>query len=181
MIGGVKDDSPDPEAVEGAVEALYAELRAVAARHLGGERPGHTLQPTDIVHEAYLRLSRQTDLEWESRVHFIHIASAQIRRILVDHARRRNRHKRGGGLIRVTLSESVAQAPDDFDLVELDTALDRLNAESAVDRQIVELKFFGGLTEAEIAEALGVSERTVRRKWLFCRTWLYRELGDGDA
>lgn len=166
--------------VEEAIAALYDELRAVASRHLRRERPDHTLQPTALVHEAYLRLSQQQGLHWESQIHFLHIAAAQIRRILVDHARARGRRKRGGDLVRVTLHDEIAESSRDFDLIELDEALTRLDAQSTEDRQIVELKFFGGLTESEIAAMLGVSERTVRRRWLFARTWLYCELGDGD-
>ncbi len=180
-----QDDRPDlhdeNQSVEDAVADLYDNLRALAARHLRRERPDHTLQPTALVHEAYMKLSQQDDLRWNDRLHFFHIASAQIRRILVDHARGKGRQKRGGDLVRVTFAEDIAAADGGFDLVDLDAALDRLDAESDTDRQIVELKFFGGLTEPEIGEVLGVSERTVRRRWLFARTWLLRELTrDGD-
>jgi len=179
MAAASPDPQPGPEAVDQTVAALYAELRAVAAHHLKRERPDHTLQPTALVHEAYLRLSKQQSLRWESRLHFLNIATAQIRRILVDHARARGRQKRGGGLIRVTLVDGLAQTQPDVDLLALDGALDRLDVLSSQDRRIVELKFFGGLTEAEIASVLEVSERTVGRRWLFARTWLFRELQDG--
>ncbi len=177
----VQDDrSPDRpvegSSVEDAVADLYDSLRALAARHLRRERPDHTLQPTALVHEAYMKLSQQDGLHWNDRLHFFHIASTQIRRILVDHARARGRHKRGGDFVRVTFDENMADVDDGFDLVDLDEALDRLDTESETDRRIVELKFFGGLTEPEIGEVLGVSERTVRRRWLFARTWLLREL-----
>jgi RNA polymerase sigma factor (TIGR02999 family) len=171
----------DPENVEQALAALYDELRSLAASRLRDERPDHTLQPTALVHEAYLKLSQQKDLRWESRLHLFNIAAAQIRRILVDHARARGRLKRGQGFVRVTFTDAIAGSDDSFDLVELDEALDRLDAESATDRRIVELKFFGGLTEREIGEVLGISERTVRRRWLFARTWLFRELGGAGA
>ena len=170
----------DDEDVEVAIAALYDELRTVAAVHMRRERQDHTLQPTAVVDEAYLRLSKQHSLRWESRIHFLHIAAAQIRRILVDHARSRGRVKRGGDRLRVTLNDEIASIDQAFDLVELDQVLDRLDAESSNDRQIVELKFFAGLTELEIASVLGISERTVRRRWLFARTWLFRELGTED-
>ncbi|MCA9757837.1 MAG: sigma-70 family RNA polymerase sigma factor [Candidatus Eisenbacteria bacterium] len=175
------DPIREPENVDDAVALLYDRLRAMAAYHLKGERPGHTLQATALVHEAYLKLSDQESLDWTDRLHFFRIASEQIRRILVDHARARGRLKRGGGFLRVTLSEDIADESLEFDLIDLDSALDKLDAESQTDRQIVEFKFFGGLTEPEIAEVLGISERTVRRRWLFARTWLYRELGTPEA
>lgn len=177
---------PDPRSpaegnVEEAVAVLYDELRSLAAVQLRRERPDHTLQPTALVHEAYLKLSQQSGLHWESRLHFFHIAAAQIRRILVDHARARGRHKRGGDLVRVTLSEQLSGEDRSFDLIELDQALDRMDAESKTDRQIVELKFFGGLTEPEIGELLEISERTVRRRWTFARAWLFQELGEASG
>lgn len=164
--------------VDEAIALVYDQLRAVAANHLRHERADHSLQPTGLVHEAYVRLARQSGLSWESRVHFIHIATAQIRRVLVDHARRRNRYKRGGDLVRVTLSEAIAQNPPSFDLMALNDALDRLDERSSLDRRIVELKYFGGLTEPEIATLLGIGERTVRRRWSFARAWLFKELAD---
>ncbi len=172
------DHDPQPEKpVESAVDSLYDELRAVAASHMRRERPNHTLQPTALVHEAYLRLVKQGDLQWENRVHFLNIAAAQIRRILVDHARSKSRLKRGGDKVHVTLSDDLGSLDRQFDLIDLDRVLDNLNEDSPEDRQIVELKFFGGLTEPEIATIVGLSERTVRRRWLFARTWLFCELG----
>ncbi|MDH4037795.1 MAG: ECF-type sigma factor [Candidatus Krumholzibacteria bacterium] len=162
--------------VEEAVAMVYDQLRAVAAGYLRRERAGHSLQPTELVHEAFVRLAQQSGLNWENRIHFIHIAAAQIRRVLVDHARRRNRNKRGGDLVRVTLSDVTDGTQPSFDLMALNDALERLDAQSTEDRQIVELKYFGGLTEAEIASLLGISERTVRRRWSFARTWLFKEL-----
>jgi RNA polymerase sigma-70 factor, ECF subfamily len=172
------ESSPLPERVEDAVALLYDELRELAAQQLRQERVNHTLQPTALVHEAYLRLVQQEKLRWTSRLHFFHIAAAQIRRILVDHARARGRHKRGGGFVQVSLSDDLPGPDQDVLLTDLDDALVRLDQHSVEDRQIVELKFFGGLTESEIAEVLGISERTVRRRWLFARTWLFRELGE---
>lgn len=182
-MGSIPSD-PSDQGVEETVASLYDELRAVAALHFRNERVDHTLQPTALVHEAYLRLSRQKTLNWENRLHFLNIAAAQIRTILVDHARAHGRIKRGGDRFRVTFDEAVAQPEPsavDFDLLALDDALHRLDEESSEDRRIVELKFFGGLTEPEIAELMGISERTVRRRWLFARTWLFRRLGDVDG
>jgi RNA polymerase sigma factor (TIGR02999 family) len=171
----------DARSVDGAIALVYDELRRVAASHLRLERPDHTLQPTALVHEAYARLAAQSNLTWEDRLHFIHIAAAQIRRVLVDHARARNRQKRGGGLERVTLSDDIAQPSPSVDMLALSDALDRLDARSHQDRTIVELKYFGGLTEAEIASVLGIGERTVRRRWMFARAWLFNELGGEGA
>lgn len=173
-MAGDSDDN-DPSVDELSVE-VYEELRAIAARQLGNERSDHTLQPTAVVHEAYLKLGRQKNLRFENRLHFLRIASYQIRQILVDHARSRGRLKRGGGRQRVTLVTDLADPEKPVDLIELDDALNALNDFSAEARQIVELKFFGGLSEPEIAQVLGMSERTVRRRWVFARTWLYRQM-----
>ncbi len=164
------------EALDRLMELVYKELRALAAFHLQQERPDHTLQPTALVHEAYLRLFERPDIEWESRAHFFRVAARQIRRVLVDHARSRNRHKRSGKLLRVTLSEGAAVAGPEVDMLALDEVLTRLNERSTQDRQIVEMKFFAGLTEQEIASALDISDRTVRRRWVFARAWLFQQL-----
>lgn len=169
----------DEQALEQLMELVYRELRALAAYHLKKERPDHTLQPTALVHEAYVRLIEQQSVNWQGRAHFFRVAARQIRRVLVDHARSRNRRKRDGKLLRVTLHEEMAMPVPDVDLLALDAALDKLDANSPEDRQIVELKFFGGLTEEEIAELTGMSDRTVRRRWKFARAWLFREL-DSD-
>ena len=171
-------DTSTGKTVDEAIALVYDQLRAVAANHLRHERPDHSLQPTALVHEAYVRLAEQSGLRWENRVHFIHIAAAQIRRVLVDHARRRNRQKRGGDMVRVTLTDGVAAGEPAFDMMALNEVLDRLDQQSTEDRKIVELKYFGGLTEPEIAELLGMSERTVRRRWSFARAWLFKELSD---
>lgn len=173
----LEDSSSGTRSVDEAVAMVYDELRAVASMHLRNERAGHTLQPTALVHEAYMRLAEQSGLSWESRVHFIHIAANQIRRILVDHARKRNRLKRGGDPVRVTLSDTPHIDPS-FDMMDLNDALDRLDENSTQDRRIVELRYFGGLTEAETARVLGISERTLRRRWVFARTWLFKQLSD---
>ncbi len=164
-----------PQPTEAMAAAVYEELRALASYHMRHERVDHTLQPTALVHEVYLRLAHQ-NVEWQDRSHFICVAARQIRRVLVDHARAHKARKRGGDLIRVTLADD-AVGKQDFDMLELNDALDRLDRESAQDRMIVELKYFGGLTETEIAELLGIAVRTVRRRWAFARAWLFRELG----
>ncbi len=155
---------------------VYRELRALAAVQLRNERSDHTLQPTALVHEAYLRLSKNTDIEWQGRSHFFRVAARQIRRVLVDHARSRNREKRSGRLLKVTLSDNLAATGIDVDILALDEALNRLDVSSEQDRRIVELRFFAGMTEHEVASVLGISDRTVRRRWVFARAWLFRQL-----
>jgi RNA polymerase sigma factor (TIGR02999 family) len=165
-----------PARTDSIIQAVYEELRALAAFHMRRERPDHSLRPTDLVHEVYLRMAAQ-ELPWANRAQFLCVAARQIRRVLVDHARAHNAGKRGGaGRVRVTLSD-LAEGEADFDLLDLNRALDRLDDHSSQDRQIVELKYFGGLTEVEVAEALDMSLRTVRRRWAFARAWLFRELG----
>jgi RNA polymerase sigma factor (TIGR02999 family) len=160
---------------DAVIAAVYQELRALAAYHMAKERGGHTLQPTALVHEVYLRMASQ-DMSWENRAQFLCVAAQQIRRVLVDHARAHNSQKRGGKLMRVTLSD-VTAGDRDFDLLELSRAMDRLAEHSPQDCEIVELKYFGGLKEPEIAELLDIGVRTVRRRWAFARAWLFRELG----
>jgi RNA polymerase sigma factor (TIGR02999 family) len=170
----------EPAAVEEFVPVLYHELRRIAARSLRRERPGQTLQPTALVHEAYLRLLRDEDRSFQNRAHFLAIAARSMREILVEHARARGAQKRGGHRQRVTLDEDVAAGqPRDVELVALDAALERLEQVDATHARIVELKFFGGLTNEETAEALGVSPATVKRGWAMARAWLFRELSSG--
>jgi len=171
--------SGDRQSLETLMGLVYDELRALAAHRLHLERPDHTLQPTALVHEVYLKMFQQREVEWQNRNHFFSVAAQQIRRILVDHARRRNSDKRYGKLLRVTLIEDVAVTPHDVDLLALDDALFALDTASAEDRQIVEMKYFAGMTEKEIGQTLGISERTVRRRWEFIRTWLFRQLKKG--
>jgi RNA polymerase sigma factor (TIGR02999 family) len=167
----------DGQALEQLMELVYKELRALAAYHLQHERPDHTLQPTALVHEAYLKMFEQRDVSWHDKQHFFRVAAQQIRRVLLDHARSRNRQKRAGKLLRVTLSDDLAAgAAQEVDLLALDLALEKLDAGAPLERQIVELKYFAGLTDEEIAQVLGTSERTVRRRWVFARTWLFKEL-----
>lgn len=162
-------------------ELVYAELRNVARGKLSRERTDHTLQPTALVNEAYLRLINQDRVQWQSRAHFFGIASQMMRRILVDHARKRLAAQRGGGQRMVTLDEGLASAADrDVDLLALDEALGRLAKVDPEQGKLVELRYFGGLTIDETAEVLGVSESTVKREWSTARVWLLREL-HGDS
>jgi RNA polymerase sigma factor (TIGR02999 family) len=165
---------------EGAAEALvplvYAELHALAVHFMRGERDDHTLQPTVLVHDAYLRLVGQRDTSWQSRSHFFGIAAQAMRRILVDHARRTRASKRDGGE-RVTLDESVAdRSGRTVDLIALDDALARLAALDPRQARVVELRYFSGLDIEQTAAVLGVSPATVKRDWTFARAFLQREL-----
>ncbi len=170
----------DRAALEELVPLVYADLRRIAGRQLRGERAGHTLQATALVHEAYLRIFEGAEIAFDSRAHFFGIAARAMRQILVDHARARGAGKRGGGLCRITLDEAVAAGqPADVDLLVLDEALERLAARDAGQARIVELRFFGGLTNEETAVALGVSSATVKRAWTVARAWLFRELAEG--
>jgi RNA polymerase sigma factor (TIGR02999 family) len=166
----------DQGALETLMPLVYQELRRLARSHMRRERPGHTLATTGLVHEAYLRLVDQK-VNWQSRAHFFGIAAQLMRRILVDHAKSHRRAKRGGGASKVSLHEHllVAEAPDQ-DIVGLDEALGRLEKVDPQRGRIVELRFFGGLSNEETAEALGVSAATVQRQWAGARAWLYHEL-----
>jgi RNA polymerase sigma factor (TIGR02999 family) len=159
---------------------IYPELRKLAGRCLRGERPGHTLQPTALVNEVYLRLLAGRNVDWQNRSHFFAVASRVMRRILVDHARERNAAKRGGGFARLELDEVIDLSHEQSDLVlALHDCLERLARLDARQAQIVEMRFFGGLTEDEIALVLRISTRTVKRDWLMARAWLHAELQPG--
>jgi RNA polymerase sigma factor (TIGR02999 family) len=164
------------------IEALYRELRVIASRGLRGERAGSTLQTTALVHEAWLRLLDQKRTDWQDRRHFLAIAATTMRRVLVDRARARRSLKRGGGAPVVTLADvEVAGIDPSIELLDIDRALTRLAAEFPRPARVVELRFFGGLEEKEIAALLDVTERTVRRDWSFASAWLARELGGAEA
>ncbi len=158
---------------------VYDELRRLAVSYLQGERVNHTLQPTALVHEAYLRLVGQGGVCWRNREHFIGVAAIMMRRILVNHAKSHKRHKRGGGEYRLSLSEVHDFSKDEsIDLEALDDALQKLADRFPQESQIVELRYFGGLTIAETASVLKVSDTTVERDWRFARAWLLRELSN---
>jgi len=171
----------DASAIERLMPLVYGDLRAIAERHFRRERAGHTLQPTAVVHEAYFRLVDQTRVTWKNRGHFFAIASQAMRRILVDHARARQTNKRGGAERRVTLDVGVAspEPVDDMDFIALDEALTRLKSLDGAQAQIVELRFFGGLSIDETAEALETSPSSVKREFRSAKAWLFRELGLG--
>jgi len=168
----------DREALERLMPVVYGELRRLAASYLRSERPGHTLQPTALVHEAYLRLAGQRSVAWANRGHFFGIASRIMRRILVDHARRRRALKRDAAALRLTTAGagSADRAPE---LIALDSALTSLEKLDPEQARVVELRFFGGLTVEETAEATGSSTATVKREWRTARAWLRREIGSG--
>ena len=167
----------DASARDRLVPLVYGELRRRAAAHLRRERPGHTLQPTALVHEAYLRLIDQDRAVWEDRAQFFRVASQMMRRILIDRARAHLMQKRSGRWARVTLGEAVALASGgEVDLLDLDRALERLAAFDPRMSEIAELRFFGGLTVAETSTLLGVSRATVERDWEAARAWLFNEL-----
>jgi RNA polymerase sigma factor (TIGR02999 family) len=168
----------DAGALNELLPLVYAELRRVAARQLRRERGDHTLEPTALVHEAYLRLVQQRHVDWRSRAHFFGVAAQVMRRILVDHARRHDAAKRGDGVQRVPMDRAVgAAAPAEVPILALDRALVRLEAMDASLATIVELRAFGGLTIEEAASVLDVSPSTAKREWRIAKAWLTRELG----
>ncbi|UCE58994.1 MAG: sigma-70 family RNA polymerase sigma factor [Phycisphaerales bacterium] len=169
----------DDSAVRHLMPLVYNELRALAESYLKQERPDHTLQATALVHEAYMKLIKQEDVEWQNRAHFFGVAAQAIRRILVDHARHHQRAKRGGGRQRVQLDEDVALLDQsDLDLLALDEAMEKLAEFHERASRVVELRFFGGLSREEAAEFLGISLRTVSDDWRMARAWLRRELAE---
>jgi len=156
---------------------VHAELRRIAGAHFAHERPGHTLQPTELIQEVFIRLIKPGAGPWNDRGHFFRIASRAMRQILVDHARTRRTRKRGGGLVRVDLNELVLFAPEESSrLIELDQALSRLEQLSERQSKVVELRFFGGLSVRETAEVLRVGVTTVKQDWALAKAWLEREL-----
>jgi len=175
----LKDWSDGDQSVpDQLIPLVYEELRRLAHQYMRRERPGHTLQTSALVNEAYVRLVDQNNIQWESRAHFFGIAALLMRRILVDQARQRNQFKRGGGTIRVSLSEATSVAyKQSASVVALDDALKRLEEIDPRKSRIVELRFFGGMSIEETAAALRVSPGTVMREWTFIRAWLRKEMG----
>ena len=168
----------DRGALEQLTPIVYEELRRIAAGYMRHERPGHTLQPTALVNEAYVRLIGQKRVSWQNRAHFFGIAAELMRRVLIDHARRRQADKRGAGRLRVSTDVELADGSSlDFDMLAIDGALSRLERLDAPQARIVELRFFGGLTVEETAKVAGVSTATVKREWRRARAWLRREVG----
>jgi RNA polymerase sigma-70 factor (ECF subfamily) len=164
----------DPSALEKLMPLVYAELRTLARRHLRKERPGQTLQTTDLVHEAFLKLVNQR-VRWQNRAHFYAIAAQIMRRILVDRARTKKRKKRGGDEARISLSQTSLMAPDlTFDFVAFDEVLEKLAKIDNRKARIVELRFFGGLSVDETAEVLDISAVTVMRDWKMAKAWLHK-------
>ncbi len=169
----------DERALEELTPLVYEQLHRVAQRFMAGERPGHTLQTTALVNEVYLRLVDCRQMNWQDRAHFFAVSAQLMRRILVDFARSRGYQKRGGGLTRVSIDESATVSGEpDTSLVALDDALKALAEVDGRKSKVVELKFFGGLSTEETAEALGVSAETVVRDWRLAKVWLLRELSD---
>src|SRR5215207_1176433 len=165
------------QSLDSLLPLVYKELRRLAAAYLRRERPGQTLQPTALVHEAYLRLMKDRPDRWQNRAHFCAIAAHSMRQILIERARARGAAKRGGARPRVTLDEGLVAGEDrSIDLLALDEALERLEAIDADQARLIELRFFGGLTIEETAEAMDISPATVKRHWTIAKAWLSREL-----
>lgn len=170
----------DREALDALTPAVYQELRRIAAAYLRRERSDHTLQPTALVHEAFIKLIDQRHMQWKNRAHFFGVAAQMMRRILVDHARARAADKRGGGRSHLLLDDAMdVAAVNQVDVLAVDDALHRLAEIDPDQVRIVELRFFGGLTIEEAAEVLGWSSGTVKREWSVARAWLHRELQRG--
>lgn len=170
----------DSGAAAQVVPLIYEELRRLAARYMAGEKAGHTLQTTALVHEAYLRLVDRRQTTWQNRIHFFGAAAGVMRRILVDHARARLAEKRGGGAAHLSLEEALVFSDDQSEeLVRLDEALERLRQLDPRQSRVVELRFFAGLSVEETSSILGVSPKTVKRDWSVARAWLHRELRGG--
>jgi RNA polymerase sigma factor (TIGR02999 family) len=167
----------DKAAADELIAAVYQELHRVAGRYMRAERPDHTLQPTALVNELFLKLLDHGPVDWQNRAHFFAVAAGQLRRILVNHARDRNAQKRGGKRVKLALTEVNGLAePHEQDLLELDEVLDRLEQVDERAARVIELRFFAGMTDAEAAEALGISVATLKRDWAFGRAFLLRHL-----
>jgi len=173
--------SGNEAALNELIPLVEAELHHLARQYMSRERAGHTLQTTALVNEAYLRLAQVNDVRWQNRAHFFAIAARIMRRIMIEHARKRQQLKRGGGALRITLDEGAIIADErSAELLALDEALEVLTVKYPRKAQVVELRFFGGLTNVEVATVLKVDERTVKRDWEFARAWLHQRI-NGDA
>ena len=172
----------DSSALAHVFPLIYEELRTIAERQLWNERDGHTLSPTALVHEAYMRLIDYDRVEWTGRVHFLRVAATAMRRVLVDHARGQRSLKRGGSLRRVSIDVIQLGVDEQVDLlIAVDSALEKLKLRDERQAQVVECRFFGGMTEEETAEALGIGLRTVKRDWAKAKSWLGREISGDDV
>jgi len=172
----------DKSAFDRLIPLVHTELHRLARRYMAGERAGHTLQTSALVNEAYLRLIDITQVHWQNRAHFFAMAARTMRRILVDSARARGNQRRGGDVVKVALDDALVVGTDRRDdLVALDEALERLGAVYPRQAQVVELRYFGGLTFEETAAALDISTDTVKRDWRFAKLWLLRELSGGPS
>ena len=179
LIAGSEGDA---EALKSLLPLVYEELHRQAVRFFRRERAGHTLQPTALVNEVYLRLTNQHEVSWKNRAQFFGIAAQMMRRILVSHARGREAKKRGGDAERITFAEDMAAAPErDLNLLAVDNALTRLESVDPEKSRMVELRFFAGLSVEETAEVMGVSPRTIDRQWQIAKAWLYREISAEKA
>jgi RNA polymerase sigma factor (TIGR02999 family) len=175
-------DPSDPSTADRLFAVVYDELRALAGSCFKQQRADHTLQPTALVNEAFLKLVDQTRVEWQNRAHFLAVAARAMRQVLIDHARGKARAKRGGDLGRVTMHEAVTPITDaDPELLDLDDALHKLAAMDERQSKIVELRFFGGLTVEEVAHVMGISKTTAESEWRMARAWLRRELTAGTS
>jgi len=175
----VRWNQGDDAALAELTPLVYEELRRLAHHHMGGQRPNHTLQTTALINEVYLRMADQTNPSWQNRAHFFAVAARAMRQILVSYARSQGSQKRGGGAVKVELDEAAIVSPEESkEIVDLHDALETLGTLDPRKAQVVELKYFGGLTYDEIAEVLKISRVTVRRDWEFAKVWLYTELHD---
>ena len=171
----------DEFALEQLMPLVYEDLRRMARRYMRQQSPGHTLQTTELIHEAYLKIARADERNWQNRAHFFGVAAKAMRHILVDYARSKHNQKRGGWQDRITLADDAAIAKDNSrEIVRLDEALKSLEQIDERRSRVVEMKFFGGLTIKEIADVLKISPETVKRDWQFARSWLLRELANAD-
>lgn len=172
----------DRSAADSLLTLVYKEMRKLAASYLQKQRSDHTLQPTALVHEAYLKLLDTSEINWQDRAHFFAVAAQTMRNILVDHARSVAADKRGGGAQKIALDEAVGFSnKQDINLIDLDEALQMLARQDELQSRIIELRFFGGLTIEETAEVLKISTATVKREWAMARAWLFRQMNSSDT
>lgn len=172
----------DRSGTDRLMEIVYHDFRHLARKYLADETHSNTLQPTAIVHEAFIKLVDQREVDWRGKSHFFAVGATAMRQIIVDHARSRSAHKRGGGRRRITLDDPLTISPRrDEDVLAIDEALAKLSEIDPQRAKIVEFRFFGGMTTEEVAEALGLSKRTVMRQWASTRSWLRRELAEMDT